>query len=198
MIRLMLAEAKVDYVDCRFPENDPSESHLPNKAFEEMRATGCLEWDQVPAFEVDGQVIVQSRAIERYIACRYGLVSKDPIEAAHADSVCEALTDVSLALQRILTGTEESKQEAMRDFVDVQLPKWGALFEAKLTRCGTGYYGKSCSYADISAYYLWNMINQHSAGYALKLFPAIKAHTVLIGNRPAIKAWVSSRPKTQF
>jgi len=198
VIRLLLAEAKVDYVDERLPNNPPGEPPFPNKAFEALRVTGCLAWDQLPAFEIDGEVIVQSRAIERFIAHRYGLVSSDPFEAAHADSVVEALTDISLALAKIVTGTPESKQEAMRDFVEVELPKWGALFEARLKKMGTGFYGRSCSYADVSAYYLWNMIDQHSAGYALKMFPAIKAHTQLIGNRPAIKDWVAKRPKTQF
>jgi glutathione S-transferase len=44
-----------------------------------------MNLDRLPILEVDGVAIGQSKAIERFVAAKVGLLGASPIEAAHID-----------------------------------------------------------------------------------------------------------------
>ena len=52
-----------------------------------------MPFAELPALEVDGQTIVQSLAIARYIAKKHGLAGKDDMEAAKADMIVDGCAD---------------------------------------------------------------------------------------------------------
>jgi len=196
--RLILAEGKIEYEDYRFPlnaDNDTNPSRM-NDAFAALEPR--LTWGQVPAMEVGNTLVTQSRAIERYLAKRAGLIPKCDVEAALADGVVEACNDILNDFIKAVFGKPEEKEAALKEFKESTVPRYAKLFSAYLESNGSGYYGKNFSYADIVAYYQWDMINGFAGGQLLENFPAIKKHVELIASRPNIKAWLESRPKTQY
>lgn len=58
-----------------------------------LTAKSSFVWEQVPLLETEGVVIAQSRAIERFLAKRFGFFGKNDVEAALIDSVSEELAD---------------------------------------------------------------------------------------------------------
>lgn len=197
-IRLLLNEAKVDFEDYRFPKNADHETNPTrlNDAFRELKSSGKLAWGSVPAMEIaDGVFLAQTGAIYRYVADKYGLKPSDPVEAAWADSVVEACTDVVACLTKTMYGTPESKAQGLTDLKEKHLPKWGTAFEGHLQKAGSGFYGKGFCYADVIAFALWSKINQVSAGAVFAAFTGIKKHCEETAERPNIKAYLASKKK---
>lgn len=62
-----------------------------------------MPFGQVPALEVDGEVITQSFTIARFVAKQHGLGGKDNLAAAQADMVVDCLVDL---LQRGTKNTQ--------------------------------------------------------------------------------------------
>jgi glutathione S-transferase len=68
---------------------------MVRKEFDADKASGKLweSMDKLPVLEVDGQLICQSKSIERYLASRLGLMGTNALEAAKIDSLCECIRD---------------------------------------------------------------------------------------------------------
>ena len=196
--RLILAEGKIEYEDYRFPtnhDNDTNPSRM-NDAF--LAIEPRLTWGQVPAMEVGSTMITQTRAIERYVAKRAGLIPEDAVQAAFVDSVAEALTDLQAEVIKTMWGKPEDVEAAKKEFAECILPRFGGQFSAVLTNSGSGFYGKEFCYVDLLSYALWDMINTHSGGKVLDAFPLIKGHCETVASRPSIKAYIAARPNTPF
>merc|ERR1712086_978267 len=79
--RLLLAAAKLEYEETRFPlhidlkDGKPDFSTMKREEFDAAKASGELKMsgDKLPLLVVDGVEIGQSKAIERYIATIGGL-----------------------------------------------------------------------------------------------------------------------------
>lgn len=76
MSRLLLAAAHVKYEDVR----------LKKEGVEELKKTGQLAFNQVPLLDFDGLLVVQSNAINRFLARQFG----------SCECVCAALTTIHL------------------------------------------------------------------------------------------------------
>ena len=85
--RILLALAQVDYIDYRFPIQviDPVNHVYIREEFDAYKASGKLDssMGKLPVLEItEGDktvVIPQSKAIERYISKRWGLMGSGPI-----------------------------------------------------------------------------------------------------------------------
>jgi hypothetical protein len=82
--RVILAVAKVEYEDFRFPLEIPS---FAKPEFDAVKASGALDINlgRVPLFTVDGSTIGQSKSIERFAARKYGLMGSTEVEGALCD-----------------------------------------------------------------------------------------------------------------
>ena len=69
--------------------------------------------------EVDGQMIGESKAIERFVARLGGLMGANEVEAAQIDAMAEHVRDINTAYQKIRAMKDEEKEAAMA--------KWGDL-----------------------------------------------------------------------
>jgi len=175
--RLILAEAGVEYNDHRFDDMSPS---LKEK----------LPFGQVPLYEEEGLLLVQSMTIARYLARKHHLAGKDDKEAALCDMAVDGIVDVQAARNAAKTDEEKKK------FAEEVLPKWLGYFEKLLG--GKEYsVGGHLTWADIVAF---NSMSNISAAFpgCLDHFPSLKAHRERIGSRPNIKKWVDTRPQTAF
>jgi len=112
VIRIMCAEASFHYEDYRFRPNIENECRQPashadgerqclcqthgpgNDEFVEFRLSGKSVTGTVPLLEVDGLAIVQTSAICRYLANRFGMAGASDAEKAYVDVVASTLDDL--------------------------------------------------------------------------------------------------------
>ena len=96
--RLLMAAAGQTYEDFRYPLEviDMASYKFNRKEFDDDKASGKLKksMGKVPFLEVDGQVICQSKSIERYLAHKFKFMGETPEEAAIIDSYCECVRDI--------------------------------------------------------------------------------------------------------
>eukprot|EP00057_Strongylocentrotus_purpuratus_P025035 XP_011679509.1 PREDICTED: glutathione S-transferase 2 [Strongylocentrotus purpuratus] len=83
-IRLLLTDAGIEFEDRRFSEEE----------WFERKESGEFPLNQIPILEADGKTMVQSRAIMRHLARKYGYNGKTEEEAFQIDVLCEALEDL--------------------------------------------------------------------------------------------------------
>jgi len=186
--RLCLAYAGVEYEDVRVEKVD-----------EEFKASGKLAFGQVPLLEINGMNLVQSFAIARYLARKFGFYGSTVEEEAQIDSVMEGLNDIRTKWY-YTDSLKHGKDEAKKEFFDKFVPLWLDHFEQLLTKSGTGFYvGDKLSLADIQGYNLfWNYSKNRFPEGTFDNFPKILAHVERIGAEPKIAAWVAKRPVTEW
>lgn len=73
----------------------------------------------MPTLEVDGKVICQSAAMQRYIANEHNFYGSNNLERALVDQVCETIVEIFTAIGPVIWGkdTEEKKVQ----YIDVYI-----------------------------------------------------------------------------
>jgi glutathione S-transferase len=93
-----LAAVNADYEDFRYPFEvvNLSMYQFTKEEFDADKAAGKLtkSMGRLPSLEVEGKVICQSKAIERYLATKYGLMGSTSVDSAIIDSYCESIRDM--------------------------------------------------------------------------------------------------------
>jgi len=202
--RFLFAAGKQDYEDFRFPISfgTPGDfSTMGRKEFDEAKAKGDLAVSI--GLEVDGVKIGQSKAIERFLAKRFGFMGSSDIEAARIDALCEMIRDGKDAYQkkRSIQDAEE-KTAALEKYFAEELPALIARVEASLP-AGPGPFlvGDKVSLADIS-WFLYLAApkgfydNAEGAKAAFQACPRIKAAVAAVEAMPEIQEWIAKRPDT--
>jgi glutathione S-transferase len=114
-IRMLLAFAKVDFEDVTYTFQS-----LP-----ELKASGKLEFGQLPALEIDGKFYAQSIAILRYLGKKYGYYPADAYESWKVDSTIDTLGDLLNAFYRAaFAPNEETKKALFQTFYETTFPKF--------------------------------------------------------------------------
>lgn len=141
--RLALILAGVDFVDDRI-------SHKDWAARKEQMPFGA-----VPVLTVEGEgVLAQSNAILTYIGSKYGLRPTELFQAAHHDSVMEAVEEMRFKLWSTLRqgNTDEEKKAVRLELVAGPLTTWAAQIEAQIR--GPFVCGEQIQVADLK---LWSI-----------------------------------------
>ena len=129
--RILLAITGQDYEDFRYPLNiiDLATFNMEKNEFDTAKKEGKLlsSLNKVPFLEVDGTVIPQSKAIERYIASRGNMMGDSLLEYARIDSICECIRDFKDAYQRVRKS--DNKEEEMTKWFTETLPERLGLLE---------------------------------------------------------------------
>jgi len=210
-IRLMLAVAKVEYEDARFPFSfgTPGDfSTIVRPEFDAAKAAGELTASagKVPYLEVDGVKVGQSKAIERYVAKTYGLGGASDMEFAQIDAVCEMIRDIKDAYNNAKRGKDKGTpelEEALKKWFGETLPEQVKLVEGMVPG-GNFLFGKSLSYADIA---LWQFLaapeggffdNTEGAKASFAACPKIGVAMEAVSSIPELQAWLEKRPKNMF
>ena len=108
--RMILYGLGVEFVDDRMTE----------ETFKEFSATGLAEFGNVPCLEVDGKVLVESRAIERYLLARAGVSISNPYEGYLNDSVIGFLDDVKEIMVKYIY--VEKNLPGLTEWMKTELP----------------------------------------------------------------------------
>jgi len=151
---------------------------------------------KLPILEFDGILLTQSIAIARFLARRFGLVGKDDIESAQADSVVDYVLDIiNKELFPIVLEQDKEKQTALKEELKVSIHPYLKALERdlKANNNGDGFFvGDQPTWADfIVAYVVVQVSGDQSR---LDDYPLLKAHTQRVYNLKGIKEWLAERP----
>jgi glutathione S-transferase len=127
--RYMLHMAGAEYEDRRYPF-DNSNWAKPDAYAAKMEGKHDIDMDRLPFgrlpfIEVDGQLLEQSKAIERFVANRFGFYGANDMEAAQIDCICEHVRDIKDAYQKV-RGIQDDweKKASMEKWFGTDLPEW--------------------------------------------------------------------------
>jgi glutathione S-transferase len=187
--RILLAQAGVKYEDIRLSQDEW-------KAKKESTTFG-----QMPLLEVDGKVLAQSAAINRFIAREHGLYGANNWEAAQIDSVMDALTDATknFHVARNLKD-EKEKASAFTKYFAEDWPVWAKRLTTVLAKNheGKGFFvGDKVSIADVYIYYSLTYLVAANKD-ALNDFALLAAHSKRVTEVDRIATWIATRPKSEW
>jgi glutathione S-transferase len=201
LIRLLLAEAAIDYQEHALGKDTPPLNGRPTD-FQALKATGALPFDAVPVWEEPGGLrLAQSVAIANHIARNHGLQGTTPIEAAQCDQMLGAYDDVRGELRKLYLATPEQRAALREELGSKTLPRWLGLLDRLLraNRGGAGFVvGDKMSVADVALYYLLETIRDNGWAAAVDRYPALAAFEARIAARPRIAAYRVSPRRPPF
>lgn len=199
--RLLFAVAGVEYEDFRYPLKviDFSIFKFEREEFNADKAAGKLakSLHKLPYLEVDGEVIPQSKAVERYVARRYGLLGSNEVEAAQIDAVCEYVKDFKADYQKVRALKGEEREEGMKKWFEETLPEKLGLLDVIVQPLVDG------ATPNLAHVTLYNFLaqffdNVDGATEAMSGTTNIKTVVERVAQHPGIQAWLKSRPETPF
>eukprot|EP00026_Physarum_polycephalum_P016068 Phypoly_transcript_16901.p1 GENE.Phypoly_transcript_16901~~Phypoly_transcript_16901.p1 ORF type:complete len:241 (+),score=48.53 Phypoly_transcript_16901:67-723(+) len=186
-IRVLLKDANVDYtaVDYNLPVDGK-----PDPNFLTLKSSGVLDYGSIPLWEEDGLHLVQSFAIARHLARKYGYNGENENEAAKIDAVVEGCRDFSQAVRKVATVPAEQKEQTWKETASVEVPKWLGFFENILKKNGTAYFvGKKVSLADL---FIMTVVEEvKAANIPLEAYPLLSAHQTMMHARPHLAPYVA-------
>jgi len=140
--RLILAYAGVRYTDQR----------LTGEQFASVK--GKLPWGQLPTIKYNGTMLAQSMTIARFLATEYGLTGRTSLEAAQADEIVDAVTDiVNTRVGAVFEPDEAKKAEKMQAYLSDTLPTGLDRMEKLLVeRGGQFMVGNRLTWADLALF----------------------------------------------
>ena len=202
--RLLLAINHQEYEDFRynFSVKDISKYDFEKPEFDNDKSNGLLlkSMNKLPYLEVDGNVICQSKAIERYLARRFNMMGSTLIESARIDSICEAVRDIKDLYQSVRKTPEEEKQQAMDKWFNETLVERLNLLSNLCDSDNSYCVGNSLSLADVVIYCLVTQFfdNKEGSMNAASQNKTISSIVENISSISAVKEWLSKRPDTIF
>ena len=199
--RMLLAVAKQDYEDFRYPLEvvDMSSHAMIKDDFDSDKKDGKLvkSLNKVPFLEVDGETIPQSKTIERFLATRFSMMGSSDLETAKIDSICECVRDFKDMYQKVRVAKD--KDSAMNEWFTVTLVERLTLLENLLGNEGFSV-GSSTSLSDIILYsFITNFFDNREASMNATLAtPSLRKIIDRVHSLPEMVEWLENRPKTDF
>nr|XP_042138093.1 glutathione S-transferase A2-like [Peromyscus maniculatus bairdii] len=184
-IRWLLAAAGVEFeekfIEC--PED-----------LEKLRKDGKLMFEQVPMVEIDGMIMVQTRAILNYIATKYNLYGKDVKERALYGNVPVLPVDkkgsVSAPSGAAATEAGLEKEAKISMIKDRTKNRYLPAFEKVLKSHGQDYLvGNRLTRVDIHLLELLLYIEELDSSL-LAPFPLLKALKSRLSSLPNVKKFL--------
>lgn len=201
LIRLILAEAAVDYQEHTIGKDTPEVNGRPTD-FTALKASGLLPFGAAPVWEEpDGFRLAQSLAIANHLARTHGLLGKSPRDLALCDQALGAYEDVRIELRKVVTAPKEKRAAVRAELVSTILPRWLGFLDRLLVanHGGTGFFvGDSLTVADLAFFVLLEGLRDNGFGAAIDQHPALAAFAVRIGKRPRIAAYLGSAQRPPF
>jgi len=206
--RLLFALAGVHYEDFRFPFSKKEDGSFARTEWEAAKNDAKYTWSKVPILEyTDGghtTVVAQSKAIERFLARRFGFYGRTDVESALIDGVCEEITDARLGYQSASSKddavkaagvTVEQNKTHLHKFLTEDLPNFLTLFEKVLGK-NDYFVGGHVSLADVQ---LFSLLTHYSMpADTVAKFAGLQSLVKRISENARIKEWLAKRPQTMF
>jgi glutathione S-transferase len=158
----------------------------------------------------EGATIGQSKAIERFLARRYGLMGSNEVAAAQIDCVVEHCRDAQDAQMRkrfssfVKDRSEEEKAQSELEWFETDMPALLAKIEATIKETGKASgcaVGSSISLADLAIFSLLQgsfPVYQEATFKAAEGCPSLLAIVEAVASQPKLKKWLEERPPSAF
>jgi len=204
--RLLLAANKVDYEDVRYPLKiiDWTTHNMVKEEFEDDKKNNKLlgSLNKVPFLVLDsGDVLPQSKSIERYLAYEYNMMGSSSAEAAKIDSICEYVRDFKDAYQTVRKLPDTEKEEGMKKWFNETLFNRLKLLNNILCKEHSHFsVGDRLSLADIVLYSFITQFfdNKDEALKSCESSPHLEQIIRYVSNLDEVKSWLNKRPETAF
>uniref|UniRef100_H2YNA0 glutathione transferase n=1 Tax=Ciona savignyi TaxID=51511 RepID=H2YNA0_CIOSA len=183
MVRLVFAEAGVEYIDERIEQAD-----WPARKAE-------MPFGKMPVLYVDGQPIAHSRALIRYLGRCFNLMGSSNMDAAIIDVWIEVIFEA--AMQFPYAEKDETKKAELIEALwnDQLLPTFTKLNE-QISKSGGPYIlGEKLSVADVVIFSVIELSMQWFPGKTLDSVPLVTKMNECFKQRPNIAAWLEKRPQ---
>jgi glutathione S-transferase len=201
LIRLILAEAGVDYVEHPVGRGTPPVDGRPTD-FAALKATGDLPFEAVPVWEEPGGFrLAQSLAIAGHLARVHGLAGKTLAEQAQVEQWLGAYEDVRGELRKVSTAAPAQRAAAREELRAKALPRWLGYLDRLLRANGGGAgfaVGAGVTVADLALYYLLEVARDNGMGEVVERYPALAAFAKRIAARPRVAAYLASPRRHPF
>ena len=186
-----------------FLRNIPFEDvRISREEFINMIKTGYLPngkkvpFHQLPAIEVDGEIIGQTGAIARYCGKISNLYSNDNINAAKIDQIIDAATDITnLVSPTIREKDEQKKIEDRLLLKNKLLPRWFTYLENILSESTSDWFVENkMTIADIA---IWRLLGWLISGIIdgipttiVDNYPKLKNIHTNVHHHPKVQEWM--------
>nr|AFO69979.1 GST_mu-like protein [Strongylocentrotus droebachiensis] len=170
------------------------------KAFDQMKSSGKLPLGQVPILEVDGRLMCQSRAIQRYVAREVGKYGSNNSEAATIDEVTETCDELlENAAPWLYREQDPEKKAAIRkEYLEVKGPHRLSYLEKKLQSNPSGYFaGSNLTLADLAVFNILDILNDNMPE-VITAYPSLLALKAKVAADEKIAKYLATRPKTEM
>ena len=201
--RILLAIMGEDYEDFRYPLNiiDLASFNMEKPEFDTAKQDGKLlgSLNKVPFLEVDGTVIPQSKAIERYIASQGNMMGNSSLEYARIDSICECIRDFKDAYQKVRRS--EDRESAMTTWFTETLPERLTLLNNILGNENNSFsVGDRLSLADVVIFCFITQFfdDKERAMNATSGISVVESILDNVSKHEKVVEWLSVRPETQM
>ena len=211
--RIILAAGGEPFLDTRFAIK-PGSFEAPE--FQAAKEAGVLKMNlnRAPVLLVkddDNETVIgQSRAIERFLAKRFGIMGGNPIEEAQIDCIAEHCRDVKDSAMRkgfsrfVKDKSDEEKAALRKEWFETDMPSLLDRINACVLEISTceGYaVGSTLSYADIALFALLCDVPETDAEDTKKAYETcdvLKAIVEQVKSNEKIGKYLTNRPVTMF
>lgn len=205
--RMLFAVAGEDFEDKRYPISFgvPFDfSTVKRDEFVADQQSGALDvaMGKIPVLEAGPDFkLPQSKAIERYVSKRLGLMGSTLEEEAWADALAEHVRDISTAFNSkgtFMMKDEEKKAEIQKKWFEEELPTWLSKLEKAVP--GTDGYavGGKTTLADVAIYKLLKDTYPNDVSGAYDSCEKLKAIVAKLDAHEGLQKWIQGRKETLF
>lgn len=205
--RMLLAVAGEKYEDKRYPISfgTPGDfSTVKREEFDADQASGKLDvaMGKVPVLNAGPDFsLPQSKAIERYLAKRFGMMGTTLEEEAWVDAIGEHVRDISDTYNKkglFFMKDAEKKAELQKKWFEEELPPLLQKLEASLPGADGFAVGGKVSLADVALFKLLKDSYDRDIAETYAGCPKLKAVIANMEKIETLQKWIAERPKTMF
>jgi prostaglandin-H2 D-isomerase / glutathione transferase len=200
-----MAKLKLTYFDFHGGRGEPARIALSigGIPFEDDRVPPS-EWGSrkantpfgaLPVLEVDGEVVAQSNAINRYVGKLTDLYPSDAWQAALCDEVMGAVEDIGTKIGATFFLPEEQKRTQRKELVEGPIPFYLTRLEQRLEAHGGQYFtADRLSVADLKVF-VWirhlksGALDHVPADLPDRVAPKLVQHYERVKSEPRVKAY---------
>lgn len=205
--RMLFVIAGESYEDRRYPISfgTPGDfSTIQREEFDADKAAGkmTVAMGKVPVLDAGPDFsLPQSKAIERYLAKRFGMMGATPEEEAWVDAIAEHVKDINDAYSKkglFFMKDAEKKAEIQKTWFDEELPPMLERLDAAIPGADGCAVGGKVSLADVVIFKLLKDTYDRDVAELYAGLPKLKAIVASLDNNEKLQAWLAERPITMF
>jgi glutathione S-transferase len=150
---------------------------------------------QLPTLHVDGTLVTQCEAINRYVGKLAGLYPTDPFQALLCDEVTYVVEEAGVRLGPTFRMTGDAQKEARLALVNGSMPQYLGWLQSQLLARGGEYFAdRRLTIADLKVFVDVRGLNSGRldhipADLVQKVAPALNDHMRRIAETPAVAAY---------